>query len=141
MLAKLCQECKTGNDGKCEGKTAEEIAAQKNKCNKYVFDNACLDDAEETPVETPIIADVAQSKDVIKVTKRCAISGETPADRFKRILAKRMIRIQYELKLLAQFGRLHKGYAWTQVQVDEVLTALNKGIETVKTELTTYANN
>ena len=153
VLAGKCQECVHLNTlDDCEGLT--KATFDLTPCSRYKFDSSVMEDGTEeetqdlpvtaqvlgtSPDNAKIVTDVAQSKDVVRVTEQSTNGKESPADKFKRILAKRMKRMEYELKLLAQFGRLHNQYEWTQGQVDDIMATLQKGIDTIKIELTKYA--
>jgi hypothetical protein len=60
---------------------------------------------------------------------------ESLADKFVRISGKRLTRALYELKLMAQFGRLRKQYDWTQEQADAIVLALKQAVDKVEQQL------
>ena len=130
MLSKHCQECIHANTlGDCEGKTNEEL--HQIPCSRWEFDVNLLDESEdEQQLESE-----NKGYTVDAIDSNVPPKNESPANKFKRISAKRLKRTLYELKLLAQFGRLHKQYEWTQQQADEIVAILQEAIDKVKNKL------
>lgn len=135
MLSKKCQECTHANTiGDCEGRTNEEL--QRTPCGKWEFDMNLLAESEEELGERqeqnkPLATNYDDNDK--------PIINETPADKFRRISANRLKRALYDLKLLAQFGRLYRQYEWTQAQADDIMVALQKGVDVVNYNLTSKA--
>lgn len=154
VLASKCQECIHANSkADCEGLTKAEFDA--NPCHRYKFDSSCIEDEQETkeqtneqmPVDIPIEeTPIEKQEQTTPETK----GKETPAEKFRRIAGKRLERCQYELKLLAQLGRLSVAYTrkdgskalayeYTHDQVNTIVNTLQNAVEHVRIELTQYA--
>lgn len=161
VLAGKCQECVHANSKTdCEGLTKAEFDA--NPCHKYKFDASCVENEtedeqtlvedapeQEGPTEETIIEkEKTKSEQIVDVaiTKQ----KETPAEKFIRISNKRLERCRYELKLMAQLGRLSVtytrkdgskalAYEFTHEQVATIANTLQNAVDSVKIELTQYA--
>jgi len=166
ILSRYCQECKLSSTGECGGKTDEELNQQTPsvindktpgiRCSRYVFNDLDetidedFDNDEPTDAE---LNEIEQKESVNKVPQTQTNKKETPAERFDRIVKKRLERTLYELKLLAQFGRLAilrvnikdgrevRQYEWTHQRADEIKVILQKAVDFVNDELGKYAKN